>query len=69
MNNNSGRVMTDTKKQPSQGRLAVYDGVNYVGYVDPGRGGLFRAYDAVSRVIGAFKTRRDAMRAIPKAVS
>ena len=45
--------------------LAVYDGMTCAGFLDEGRG-VFRAYDAVGKLIGNFKTQCDAVRAIPK---
>jgi hypothetical protein len=46
-------------------QLSVYDGSEHVGYIDVVRDGRFRALDAKVKLIGTFKTQRDAMRSIP----
>jgi hypothetical protein len=53
-----------TPSSPPAPALAVYDGHDFIGTVVESDG-QFRAFDAHNRILGNFKSRRDAMRAIP----
>ena len=58
--------MTSTKKKSVQDfAIAVYDGSTCIGFLDEGRDGSVRAYDASGALVGAFTTQRAAARAIP----
>ncbi len=50
----------------SDHQLAVYDGTDHCGFIDEGRNGRFRAYDADGKLVGIYKNQREALRAIPE---
>jgi hypothetical protein len=59
-NNHSHR-----SNKPAPVHVAVYDGTNFVGQIDESRDGQFRALDVNGKLVGTFKTQRDAVRSIP----
>jgi hypothetical protein len=59
-----GAEATPASTTPQADALAVYDGAAIVGCIAECRGRHF-AYDATGYLIGAFKTRAQAMRSIP----
>jgi hypothetical protein len=50
--------------KPAPVHVAVYDGTDFVGQIDENRG-RFRALDVNGKLVGVFKTQRDAVRSIP----
>jgi hypothetical protein len=45
--------------------LAVYDGAIFADSIEQRRDGSFRAYGAAGKLVGIYKTQRDATRSIP----